>query len=160
MTGEWSEWAKVAYWLDSGWNFSPEAPCDKGVYRFRISPAHPKRAGEVVYIGRDGKSGEKKALGVCARLASFITAAMGFWTLHSGGERFYKLAGDEAGGGHGLSVRDLEVSWAVDDDPQCREAEERRRLPGLPAFMKLEPKTCKRDNCERASKLWEAHKIW
>ena len=33
MTGEWSEWVKVAAWLDSGWNFSPEAPYKKGVYR-------------------------------------------------------------------------------------------------------------------------------
>jgi hypothetical protein len=162
MTGEWSEWVKVADWLNSGWNAGPEAPYDKGVYRFRISLAHPRRAGEVLYIGRAGKQGEKKALGICARLASFITAAMGFWSLHWGGENFYKLAGDEAKAiaGHGLSVRDLEVSWAVDDDPESREAEELRRLPELPSFNKRGPRTCKRDSCKRAGKLWEDHKIW
>jgi hypothetical protein len=160
MTSEWSEWASVAAWLESGWNASPEAPSDKGVYRFRINQALRKRAGEVIYIGRAGKQGAKQSIGICARLASFITAAMGYWTLHSGGETFYKLAGDEAEGGHNLSVRDLEVSWATDDDPECREAEELLRLRKPPSLAKKGPNTCKRNNCERAVKLWEDHHVW
>jgi hypothetical protein len=162
MTGEWSDWVKVANWLNSGWNAGPEAPYDKGVYRFRVGAVHPNRSGEVVYIGRAGKHGDKETPGICARLASFITAAMGFWTLHSGGETFYKLAADPAKGiaGHELSVRDLEVSWAVDDDPECREAEELKRLLELPVFNKKDPQTCGRETCKRARRLRTDHELW
>jgi hypothetical protein len=149
MAGEWSEWVNVSDWLNSGWNAGPEAPWAKGVYRFRVTAGSP-REGEVTYIGRAGRYGERINNAICARLASFITAAMGFWSPHAGGETFYRSSGDE---GHGLSVRDLEVSWAVDDDPECREAEELLRLPKLPMCNKEAGRTCKREECDRAKKI-------
>jgi len=85
--------------LDAAWN-DPPAPYDKGVYRFRVRQEHPKLGSKMVYIGRAGSHGEKETPGICSRVASFITAAMGFWTLHSGGERFYKEATDGSGTGH------------------------------------------------------------
>jgi hypothetical protein len=162
MTGEWSDWVRVASWFENGWNASPVAPYDKGIYRFRVNLDHPRRAGEVVYLGRAGTYGEKKNNVICARLMNFITSAMGFWTLHSGGERFYGQSADEPKGinEHNLSMRDLEVSWAIDDDPECREAEEMRQLAEIPAFNKRGPRTCRRDDCKRAGKLWKHHKLW
>jgi hypothetical protein len=168
MTGDWSEWVKVTGWLASGWNMNPEAPSKKGVYRFRVRTDLP-RGGEVVYIGRAGKKGEKTGYTICARLANFITAAMGFWSLHSGGENFYCEAADGPNDNredrHHLSVHDLEVSWAIDDDPECREADgieqERMKLSGkLPRFNRRKPRTCRDEKCERAAKLWQDHQLW
>ena len=152
MSSEWSEWVPVANWLKKGWNMDPKAPCEKGVYRFRVVLSHPERAGEVVYIGRAGEQGKRLSYGgICARLANFITAAMGFWT-HSGGEKFYRTAADDELNivGHNLRVFDLEVSWAIDDDPECREAEELKRFgKEKPVFNTDEPRTCKREDCPR-----------
>jgi hypothetical protein len=89
MTGGWSRWLPVVHWLDRGWN-DPVVPWAKGVYKFRVRPDHPDRAREVVYIGRGGSYTGKDTMTICSRVISFITASMGFWTLHSGGERFYK----------------------------------------------------------------------
>jgi hypothetical protein len=159
MTGEWSEWVPVADWLDRGWNFDPMAPYDKGVYRFRVKAGHRERSKEVVYIGRAGSHDSgKNTPGVCARIGSFITAAMGFWTFHLGGEKFYKTAADDAKkiAGHQLSARDLEVSWALDDDPKCREAEELKCFgKEKPAFNTDDPQTCEREDCARRRKLLE-----
>ncbi len=83
---------------------------------------------------------------------------MGFWSLHSGGERFYKTAANDAAdtdpARHHWSVHDLEVSWAVDDDPECREAEELARLhPKHPVFNHQDARPCEREDCDRAVKL-------
>lgn len=156
MSGEWSEWVSVANWLNKGWNIDPKVPYEKGVYRFRVKLSHPERAGEIVYIGRAGKHGKKKGYAICPRLANFITAAMGFWTLHSGGEKFYKTAADDDMNvaGHRLSVFDLETSWALDDDPECREVEELKRFgEEKPVFNTDEPRTCNREDCPRRRNL-------
>lgn len=167
MAGEWSKWVSVADWLDKGWNFDLQAPYDKGVYRFRVMEGHRERSKEVIYIGRAGSHDSgKNTPGVCSRIGSFITAAMGFWTYHSGGEKFYKTAADDAKKivGHQLSVRDLEVSWALDDDPKCRESEElkreaeelmRRFGKKKPDCNTDEPETCRREDCDRHRKLRE-----
>jgi hypothetical protein len=89
------------------------------------------------------------------RVALFMTAAMGFFNMHSGGERFFEQAvqGNGESPVHNLSVRDLEVSWAVDDDPECREAEEMMGLETRPVFNKQAGRCCKRSGCPRAEKL-------
>jgi hypothetical protein len=158
---KWSKWVAVTHWLDNGWN-DPEVPWAEGVYRFRVRPGHSERGGEVVYIGRAGKNAGTDTSGICDRVASFITAGMGFWTRHRGGNRFYEKAGtgDDEASGHRLSVRDLEVSWAVDDDPVCREAEEMLSLPRRPVFNKQAPRTCRCDDCSRAVKLWDTYRRW
>jgi hypothetical protein len=53
-------------------------------------------------------------------------------------------------------TRDLEVSWALDDDPMCREAEELKRFgKEKPVFNTDEPQTCEREDCARRRKLLE-----
>jgi hypothetical protein len=160
MNGQWSDWVPVAHWLDTGWN-EPAVPWAKGVYRFRVKPGHPERGGDVVYVGRGGAHADKDTSTICTRVASFITAGMGFWSGHSGGVRFFNYwePGAEAPK-HSLCVRDLEVSWATDDDPMCREAEELARLPALPLGNAQWARTCRRDGCARAYALWENHQMW
>src|SRR5258708_5323747 len=142
--GKWSRWVAVADLFQSGWN--PGIPIDKfGVYRFRVSPMHSDRAGEGVYLGRAGShdSNADTAMALCMRVERFITSCMGFWSVHGGGETFFKQAhhGLQHLPVHQLSVRDLDVSWAVDEDPMCREAEELFKLPCLPVFNKKPPRT-------------------
>lgn len=154
MKTKWSKWVAVARWLDHGWN-DPRLPWEKGVYRVRVRPAHSERGGEVVYIGRAGSHSGKETSTICPRVALFITACMGFWTMHSGGNRFFEQSaqGEKHPPVHQLSARDLEVSWAIDDDPICREYEELQALPGPPAFNKQSPRTCQRNDCARAAQL-------
>jgi hypothetical protein len=158
----WSQWVSVAHWLDRGWN-EPEAPWASGVYRFRVRPAHRRRGGEIVYVGRGGSHAGKGTSKICSRIGAFISAAMGFWSHHSGGERFFKrwAVTPKTSAEHSLSVRDLEVCWVVDSDPMCREAEE---LLGnsldLPAFNSAAPRTCRRADCRRAVRLHTKHEIW
>jgi hypothetical protein len=160
MYGQWSDWVPVAHWLDTGWN-EPAAPWAKGVYRFRVKPGHPERGGEVVYLGRGGAHVDKDTSTICTRVAAFITACMGFWAGHSGGARFFKQsARGDAEPKHSLCVRDLEVSWAVDDDPECREAEEQAGRPALPRFNAQWPRSCRHVDCTRACNLWENHQVW
>ena len=161
MAGKWSQWRAVAHWLDHGWN-SPAVPWAKGVYRFRVQPQHPEWGGEIIYVGRGGSHIGKATTTICSRVISFITAAMGFLTLHSGGETFFNrsVRGGKESPVHHLSVRDLEVSWAEDDDAMCREAEALTNLPHFPVFNKKRPRTCRRDNCARAANLWESFEVW
>src|SRR5713226_1678722 len=144
MIKKWSQWFAVSHWLDHGWN-NPSLPWEKGVYRFRIRPAHRKHGGEIVYIGRAGEHTKDKELtsAICSRVATFITAGMGFWTAHSGGNRFFarSINGSKEPPVHELSVRDLEVSYVIDDDPVCRENEELQKLSSFPAFNKRPPRT-------------------
>jgi hypothetical protein len=161
MGGKWFEWLAVTHWLDQGWNL-PRIPWAKGVYRFRVLPNHHEMGGEVVYIGRGSSHSGKDSTSICSRVGSFITAAMGFWTYHSGGETFFTRS---AQGGkkepvHHLSVRDLEVSWTEDEDPICREAEEVAMLATPPRFNKQRTRSCRRAECSRATRLWESFKIW
>ena len=161
MAGRWSRWLAVAQWLDHGWNH-PRIPWSKGVYRFRVRPDHSERGNEVVYVGRGGSHAGKDTSSICSRVGSFITAAMGFWTFHAGGETFFTRSaqGGNQAPVHHLSVRDLEVSWAEDDDPICREAEEMSALAVRPAFNKQRPRGCRREQCRRAGDLWSSHQVW
>lgn len=161
MSKKWPEWLVVAHWLDNGWN-SPKLPWKKGVYRVRIKADHPKRGGEIVYIGRAGKHTKEDNSAICSRVADFITACMGFWSQHIGGNRFFAHAakGYKESPVHNLSVRDLEVSYAIDGDPICRENEELQKLPHLPLLNKGRPYTCGRDNCRRAKKLSANFEKW
>jgi hypothetical protein len=161
MTGKWSQWLAVGHWLDHGWNL-PMVPWAKGVYRFRVQPNHSERAGEIIYVGRGGSHAGKETTTICSRVISFITAGMGFWTLHSGGEHFFKrsVQGVKQPPVHRLCVRDLEVSWAEDDDPMCLEAEELAKLPRPPVFNTRPPRTCRREKCMRACDVWATFEVW
>lgn len=161
MAGAWSEWLAVAHWLDHGWNHPP-IPWAKGVYKFRVRPDHPARGGHVVYVGRGGSHSGKETTTICSRVGSFITAAMGFWTFHSGGETFFKrsVQGGQETPTHDLGVRELEVAWAEDDDPICREAEELAQFKSPPLFNKQRSRSCRREDCQRAMKLWSGCEVW
>lgn len=161
MAEKWSEWLPVAHWLDHGWN-DPPIPWAKGVYRFRVQPTHLEMAGKVIYVGRSGSHIGKGTTSICSRVGSFITAAMGFWTFHSGGETFFtqSVRGGKRTPTHQLSVRDLEVSWAEDEDPICREAEELATFSIPPIFNKQRSRSCRREECMRAGNLWECFKVW
>jgi hypothetical protein len=161
MSRKWSEWFAIAHWLDHGWN-DPTLPWEKGAYRIRVQPGHPKSGGEIVYIGRTGKHTEGENSAICSRVADFITACMGFWSRHAGGNSFFNHAakGQKERPVHNLSVRDLEVSYVIDGDPICRENEELQKLPRLPAFNKGKPYTCGRANCRRAKKLLASFEKW
>jgi hypothetical protein len=111
--------------------------------------------GQVVYLGRGGSHAGQGTSTICSRVGAFIACCMGFWLRHSGGERFYRESDH-----HPLCVRDLEVSWALDDDPICREGEELVSLPALPRFNVQGPHTCQQDDCPRASALWANHQVW
>jgi hypothetical protein len=158
---EWSDWLAVACWLDHGWNL-PGIPWVKGVYRFRVQPNNPGMGGEVIYLGRGSSHSGKDSTSICSRVGSFITAAMGFWTYHSGGETFFTRSalGGNKEPVHHLSVRDLEVSWAADEDPICREAEELVALQRPPIFNQRPTRSCRREECMRAKRLWEVCKVW
>jgi hypothetical protein len=151
----------VADLLDQGWNY-PRIPWAAGIYRFRVHEDHSGIGGEVVYIGRGGSHAGKDSTSICSRVGSFIAAAMGFWAYHSGGETFFRRSaqGGQQEPVHNLSVRDLEVSWAKDDDPICREAEEVALLPSMPLFNRQRTRSCRREECSRANCLSETYKVW
>lgn len=144
----WSAWIPVARFLDSGWNHDPEVPCALGVYRFRVNEDHKgPHAGKVVYVGMSNA----QSTTICQRVGNFISAAMGFYTQHSGGNTFYNRTGTSQE--HGLNVRDLEVSWSVDDCPPCAETEEYRRYSPPPMFNQGVPKPCGQPTCQRSRNL-------
>ena len=165
MNTKWSKWLAIAHWLEHGWN-EPRVPFEKGVYRIRVQPKHRKRGGEIVYIGRAGTYAGNNT--ICARVGGFITACMGFETQHSGGNRFFDRSerSKRESPVHDLSVRDLEVSYTLDGDPECRECEEiqkeAKRLGKLPALNseKRSGATCRRNGCRRAKRLWKAYEKW
>ena len=151
----WSEWAKVAAWLDCAADAGLKPRDDYGVYRFRVCDSHPSHAGMLLYIGctqkRSGKnknSGKKRKnvdnfTGLRRRLWQFISSALGFGM------------GTNPGCGIGqselssVSVRDLEASWAIVDCPSCVEHEQYHRASYI--LNKKTPSRCKRDGCPRTT---------
>jgi hypothetical protein len=129
----------------------------------RIRPGQSKKSGgKIVYIGRTGKHTKGENSAISARVATFITACMGFGTFHAGGDHFFEQSvnGGKQSPVHTLSARDLEVSYVLDSDPVCRENEELQKLPRLPAFNKGKPHFCGRPNCKLAKKLSASLAKW
>jgi hypothetical protein len=122
----------VSEFLDAGRNIH-DVPWAVGVYRFRISPSHETRGGEVIYVGR---AATEHSSALCRRIGLFVASAMGFWVQHSGGNTFY-----EERDTHGLNVRDLECSWKVDPDAWCAEAEEYMKHDPRPDLNRNRPRT-------------------
>lgn len=151
----WSKWHSVAVILDTG--RQSLIPWEDGVYRFRIRPEHATCGGEIVYIGRGGCVGSKRTSAILSRVGAFIMSAMGFWAAHSGGNRFHS---QHEAREHDFSARDLEVSWRVDADSKCAEAEALMEFGRLPRFNSQKGRTCRRDACARALKLWNDHGLW
>lgn len=151
----WSEWESVAGILDAG--HQSNFPWEPGVYRFRTQPDHGEAAGEIVYIGRGGKEGGTDNSALVSRIGTFIASAMGFQAPHSGGNRFHT---EREAGAHGLTVRDLEVSFRVDPDSTCAEAEAIVAAGALPRFNRQAARTCRRDECPRAAILRDKHEVW
>lgn len=151
---KWSEWKAVAKVLDTGWETG--VPWEVGVYRFRVRADHEKHPGEVVYVGRGGFEVSKGTSTICSRVGTFIAAAMGFWTAHSGGNTFRN---EKDMGTHSLNVRDLEVSWRLDPDSKCAEVEEYMSYKSMPLFNRRKPHTCGRESCTRATKLRNEYDI-
>ena len=152
----WSPWWRLDGILDAGQNHTG-IPWEPGVYRFRVVSDHASRGSELVYVGRGGREGSKGTSMIVSRVGTFMAAAMGFETSHSGGLRLYRTLQAKQ---HDLTVRDLEVSWVVDLDSICAEAEVLASLRVKPVFNAQKARTCRPDTCARASALWNGHELW
>lgn len=143
-THAWSRWYPVTDVLDAGWN-KHDVPWKIGVYRFRVGPTHQDRSGEVIYVGRAATT---KSSALCRRVGLFVSAAMGFYTQHSGGIAFYDKWYQ-----HKIPLRSLEYSWALDDDPWCREYEEYLSYSKAPVLNARRPDTCGELACLRRAAI-------
>jgi hypothetical protein len=142
----WSEWVKVADWLD-GTGRKPRDD-EYGVYRFRVRAGHQMDAETLLYIGSTQKSGKvgkgvDNFTGLRRRMWQFISSALGFGMATNPGCGIGqpKLSN--------VSARDLEASWAVVDCPSCVEHEQYHRASF--SLNKKTPSRCKREGCPRST---------